>query len=875
GAVILTGGQGEYFDAGDAYAQIGHGGRSSAGTSSGDISIFSNTGIAPAYDGIGVQLKAGTRNNNFTLIGHGGTSSRSGTGNGAAGMEGNSGDITVDTFGDVNLIGGVLNMGGGTRVQTNDDGNLYAQIGHGGFDADVSLDGAVANGNGIGHHGDIVVVSREGNVNVLAGDHLRSYLPSFAPTANVFDLLPDRNAASAGGRVNYAQIGHGGYEARGNHFGDITVLAGYDTNGVMTNAAHDSDVIVMGGLMTADQDAGQGYAQIGNGGRTAVGDQGRVDETITVRADGDILVQAGNGVDNYAMVGNGGTNARGDHAGDIVVTATGDLTVSGNQAGTAAATEGGYVFTGTDANNSLDRAANLLDSGNINLRNTRIVSGSVSIDVFNDAGVKIGTVSDPDGDGTLTVESDFTELVGGVQFTAGQQVGTVTNYNTSSTSVVTFSQDINPGADADPPNLVVHYQTFQSDRAFAQIGHGGYDADNPNGRLLTTGNIGDIAVTVGGNTTFRGGASADSYAQLGHGGVNTAGQNIGDITLNTGGAIRFLGGVGNGFFEQRAYAQLGHGGFAANGAHTGDIVVNAGLSGMGGITFMAGDTADNYVQLGHGGRGAKSGGNTNVADADAGPPAGFSGDITVKSVDTIRFQGGTTTTAAGNEDGRLYAQLGHGGYDADYTEDGATVLSATPVGHNGDIQVISRLGDIEFLAGDTAAGSLGNGLGRIHYAQLGHGGYDARGDHYGNIDVRAGVDENGAVTHAGSTITFAAGSSNDDANETYNYAQLGHGGAFARGDMGWGDSNGDMLADGDINVIASGDILATGGRFFDAVSLRNDNQRSYVQIGHGGFDADNVNPGGDAASILMPDGNLYRFDGYNVGGPTALERRGN
>ncbi|MEZ5434499.1 MAG: hypothetical protein R3F31_25700 [Verrucomicrobiales bacterium] len=38
---------------------------------------------------------------------------------------------------------------------------------------------------------------------------------------------------------------------------------------------------------------------------------------------------------------------------------------------------------------------------------------------------------------------------------------------------------------------------------------------------------------------------------------------------------------------------------------------------------------------------------------------------------------------------------------------------------------------------------------------------------------------------------------------------------------------------------------------------------------------DNPNPGDNAASITMPDGNVYLFDGYGVGGPTAAQRVGN
>jgi len=71
----------------------------------------------------------------------------------------------------------------------------------------------------------------------------------------------------------------------------------------------------------------------------------------------------------------------------------------------------------------------------------------------------------------------------------------------------------------------------------------------------------------------------------------------------------------------------------------------------------------------------------------------------------------------------------------------------------GTISVISTAGRIFFGAGDADRAdqaSVGTGEGRFHSAQLGHGGYEARGDHYGNITVSAFSD-----------IIFLGGSSED------------------------------------------------------------------------------------------------------------------
>ena len=94
---------------------------------------------------------------------------------------------------------------------------------------------------------------------------------------------------------------------------------------------------------------------------------------------------------------------------------------------------------------------------------------------------------------------------------------------------------------------------------YAQIGHGGWDAD------ALTGNSGDITVTAngGGDINFSAVSfdatdlnSDDSYTQLGHGGRATNGSHFGTIDVTTvgGGDIKFTGG------DYRAFAQLGHGG---------------------------------------------------------------------------------------------------------------------------------------------------------------------------------------------------------------------------------------------------------------------------------------------------------------------------
>ena len=732
GGVILTGGNGEYYDSGNAYAQIGHGGQTARGTHTGNISIHTNEAIAAGYEGIGLQLQAGSRNNNYAQVGHGGNASRSGTGDGVAGMEGNSGDIYVNSIGDVNLVAGVLNRGGSTAGQSVDDGSLYAQIGHGGYDADVSLNGDIgATGgpgynNGIGHNGTITVISQQGSVNVLAADHMRSHLPSLAPYAGVYDGLINngitRNDSYAGGRHHYAMIGHGGIYAVGNHWGDITVQAGFNDAAVQTGTLADSHVRVTGGRFYADQDESQQFAQIGHGGRSAVGQQGRTDDVTSVMAAGNVEVHAGDGVDSSAQIGNGGTNARGDHRGDVQIFAGGDVSVLAGQF-SRIQTPGNGIFTryyhvstanAGELNQNTDRAGLLqavtggVAAGVLNFRGVNgVTPGTLKVDVYNDLGLRIGTIED-DGTGALRVVSDFTELVGGASLVAGQQVGTV-NYAASN---LTFTTRVNPGAEGGAANVIVSMEHVRTDRAFAQIGHGGYDADDPNNDNAL-GATGDISVTAMGDISVRGGLSLNNYAQVGHGGYETRGAASGNITMRAGNDVHFEA-RGQ---QDRAYVQIGHGGWDADGNHTGDVIVTGGSGGLGTslglglfndlgdfnrdgfadviqfaavaagdgtVTLTGGTFTDSWVQVGHGGR---SSGNT------VGNTSTMTGNVGVAANGDVTLQGGIAA--------RGFTQIGHGGW-----EDGTLNMTL-----GGDISVISQTGLLRILAG---AGSEA-------YSLVGHG----------------------------------------------------------------------------------------------------------------------------------------------------------
>ncbi|MCP3881184.1 MAG: hypothetical protein GY701_22750, partial [Sulfitobacter sp.] len=134
---------------------------------------------------------------------------------------------------------------------------------------------------------------------------------------------------------------------------------------------------------------------------------------------------------------------------------------------------------------------------------------------------------------------------------------------------------------------------------------------------------------------------------------------------------------------------------------------------------------------------------------------------------------GNNLTFAGGSGGVAYAQLGHGGIYAN--------------GNHSGLITITQANDLTF--------SGGSGSGWSAYAQLGHGGYEADGKQSGDIEIGQAND-----------LTFSGGGSYSA------YAQLGHGGYEADGSHS-----------GNIDVTLSGDLTLTGQDVTD----------QYALIGHG------------------------------------------
>jgi hypothetical protein len=456
----------------------------------------------------------------------------------------------------------------------------------------------------------------------------------------------------------------------------------------------------------------------------------------------------------------------------------------------------GELNQNTDRAGLLQAVAGGNAAGVLNLRAVNgVLPGTLKVEVYNDSGLRIGTIED-DGTGALRVVADFTELVAGDQLVAGQQVGTV-NYAANN---LTFTTRVNPGAEGGAANVILSLSHVRTDRAFAQIGHGGYDADDPNNDT-TLGATGRISVVANGDLVVRSGQSLNNYAQIGHGGYETKGAAGGDIILRAGGDVSFTA-QGE---QDRAYVQIGHGGWDADGNHSGTVVVSAGsgalgtslgtglfddlgdfdrdgvadgiqfapvAAGQGTVTLTGGTFTDSWVQVGHGGR---SSGNT------VGNTSTMTGDVGVAANGDILLQGGTGA--------RTYTQIGHGGW-----EDGSLIMTL-----GGDISAISQTGMLRVRGGTGSEG----------YALVGHGslrnaiGSVPQGTRSGSIYLEAA---NWEITPNGTTALARIGHRSQGAN---NGLTAGH--QFSLIGNGADGTTSYLVNDALLTLMGARDHLAAGG----------------------------------------------------------------
>lgn len=468
----------------------------------------------------------------------------------------------------------------------------FAMIGHGGRSTNFTNGGITSStanrGDGLGHTGNIsitaggAVIAEGTDIDVQLGTNQTVAIqvdsdPDGAAGAGVRDGVIDRsflvgpgmpfedsigglgtsaafqgqNQFSILGR-NFAQIGNGGWSSRGDHSGDITIVAGADGAG--------------DGLRVVGGEDAQSFAQIGHGGYDSEGydpsgninnDNFRLNDTgsrgaIHITVAGDVSVLGGglndhvmgapgtltanmgdgdqivllndNASFSYAQIGNGGYANGGSHVGDIYLQSTdGGVVVRGGKSAR---------FSYAQVGNGGAGARGQSHSGKIEVL--------AEDDIVVEGGDPIRDTEQSRAESDLVVAANFGHISHGVA---------------------------NSG----------------------QIGHGGWDADPQGGNLDLSvasvgGHTGDIFVTSF-NGTVRVEAGGDptisinddqlnrgNSAHIGNGGNFTDGNHSGEIRVSAGENVEIIGGGGS----RDGFSMIGHGGHQIDGNLSGTIEVIAG-----------------------------------------------------------------------------------------------------------------------------------------------------------------------------------------------------------------------------------------------------------------------------------------------------------
>ena len=811
GDIAITGGDSFRADRvwgyGLNYARVGHGGDTVRGPKGGTITVLAGQG-AGATDG-DILFTAGRMFRSHAQLGHGGYDSA-----GLIGGPDNSAEIIVTAYGDISFIS--------PESGEKDALGLSPDYANWWFSSSTNQPGYWQTEDrwvmlGHGNRSGVLLMPNRQDITVTSGTGDMANADGDTSSGGITFIAGDMER-------DYAQLGHGGYAAGAN-----------DTNGYTGDITLNAN----GGGVRFDASAFGAQAFRRNTDRSLDG--------VTVTPS--VVQGFGGGSEAYAQLGHGGYATRGVHTGDITINAWGGL----DFLAALAAPRIGRVVTSAP----LDAAINAGTNVWVPLANFRTTSATDALayqmpEIYSNVvpGSLLITLSDGTSITDLANNSSDDRTSG--LFRAGVKVGDI-NYDAG---IVRFTGSPLTGTWTGT-GASASFDTAQGikERAFVQLGHGGYESEGPNNMANNlTSMTGDITIGAAGDIRFQAGAAHRAYAQLGHGGWDVKGIKSGDITIDHVDASHLVGGLrftaGRDAYRQfdyQSFAQLGHGGWDSDGNSFGKIMVRGTQDADGvGLLFKAGDRQDNFVQLGHGGSNSRSG------TGDGPNSFGLNGDIDIEVGGHVAFVAGTfsANNPAYDDDGRLYAMLGHGGYNADPSNNdtanftavnhsgrpaGTTGAGDGNWGHFGDISLVTTSGDISFMGGSTipvgmrvdADGnslaisdstglltSYGNGRGRLHWAQLGHGGILTGGNHHGNITVSTG---------AGSVHVIGGDSTVDLTVTTkINSAQIGHGSTEAPGNTGGADETIKVFALG-----GSGNIKLIGGPA----------GRNGAQIGNGGYNS--------------------------------------
>ncbi len=807
------------------------------GTATGSIDLrgtaFGNAVVASGVSGnINIEAqrnvfllgRQGEASDNYTQIGHGGNVYATGTGDAI-----DFSIIDADHSGDIAVTAGI-GAASAIVLQAGQERG-YSRIGHGGLSnpdggpavGGVNEGGASALAHGAGaFQGDIHVRNNNGTILARGND--------------------------GGGWAGFTQIGHGGYRNARTYEkteGIDTIRDGNDVADVLDDARNLDTAL---GPRAFDPDL---LTPDGN----PLGDRGN----ITVEAEsGSVIFLAGNTSRSGAILGHGGHERPGniglfDANGEVIeradITVTADHILFGNQVDTD---DQRYVKLGHAGYQSPGNAA-----GNIDVT-SRV--GSISFE----GGENEGYAHLGHGGFVRTWNA-------GNQGVAGSLRGDITVQ--SAADIVFRSGGEVLGANSG------------ADRAFSQIGHGGFGwtaiSQAPN--ELLHGHSGDIVVSAAGKIDFMSGqpdenmsAGNSSYSMIGHGGYSSRGDHWGKIDVSSGTGVRFeaVGGWDSVKSDGTAgdargdtnFVQIGHGGrandFEENDARGG--VISNRLGGSAGsnrdssisVTALSGDiemiapqktTIDHQLALIQNPTDASS----RWADED---DARFShyavrswAKIGHTDVDGSNYRlstasevgdgsgvlGDITVNASAGAVRFVGSQLkqafSNDTRNADATRDAFSSRRSeqnfTGVGHGGITMRGVKSGDITVMARDDIL--IEGGMGRHDHSHIGHGGWDNDGAGGNNGALRASDSHDGSITvltSAGSIDLLGGNGGATKANIDailYTYAQIGHGGRSSNGSVKGGDDH--------ITVRAGGGDLNVHAGFGFA--------ENFALIGHGGHDS--------------------------------------
>ncbi len=329
-----------------------------------------------------------------------------------------------------------------------------------------------------------------------------------------------------GHTLDPSQFGNAG--VYGNDDGAVLIGGSSATGNAAIGSAGGTTSVYADGLFL---DAANGYAQLGVNGHGS--------GAISVKTLDQVALQGGSGANYYAQIGNGGRGASGDNHGDIDIVAGGNLSIDGG-AGSEAYAQIGHGGAESNANSTgySNVAPITITAENFSMSGG---AGSAAYAMIGNGGYKAGEgligTGVNSGDITITSSSQV-GLGGGSGSDAFVQIGNGGSQSNLNPSATAGGSDTGTIVVTAPNGTAGGVFLFAGAGAnsYAQIGNGGY--------AINSGTpVSAVNFTASGNVTvtdldLRGGdTNPNSYAQIGNGDAsqNSVGNVGGTITTNTGG----------------------------------------------------------------------------------------------------------------------------------------------------------------------------------------------------------------------------------------------------------------------------------------------------------------------------------------------------